>query len=272
MEESGMSVPPQHTIPTNPLLQRIQMPGETFALPSGGLFYTHGELDESVQNAEVHVHPMTALDEITIKTPDLLFSGEAVKQVFSRCIPQVKNVDALFAKDVDFLLVCLRKVSYGDELRVEHQHDCEGAKTHQYSLDVGDFIRTAKKIDPTSVTREFTVKMPNGQKVLLQPIRFKEFIRVMQVNEAESTKEPERIRDMMVNSVSSVIVKVDEIDDVNMIREWLREVPPSFLTAINDNIDSTLEWGPDFNVRRKCKDCGKMMEVLAPMNPLAFFT
>lgn len=52
------SPPPPPPKPVNPLLSRIQMPGETFALPSGGVFYTHGELDDSVVNAEVRVHPI----------------------------------------------------------------------------------------------------------------------------------------------------------------------------------------------------------------------
>ena len=34
----------------NPLLQKVQIPGEKFRLPSGGLFYNDGELDESVRH------------------------------------------------------------------------------------------------------------------------------------------------------------------------------------------------------------------------------
>lgn len=263
----------QQSAPTNPLLQRIRMPGETFTLPSGGLFYHSGELDESVKNAEIHVYPMTAIDEITIKTPDLLFSGDAVRQVFARCIPQVKNVDALLVKDVDFLLVCLRKVSYGEELTVEHKHNCKDAKNHSYIINVTDFIRKAKRIDPTKFIQEFSVTLPNGQVVLLQPLRYKDYVDIMQFDDKnENDMSPEQLRDIMINSMSNVIVKVDDVEDQTLIREWLAQVQPSFLRKINEKIQVTLEWGPEFTTYVKCLDCDKMSEVTAPLNPLTFFT
>src|SRR5271170_226889 len=128
----------EQTKPANPLLERIRMPGETFRLPSGALFYPteSGILDSTVTDGEVHIHPMTALDEIALKTPDLLFSGLAVIQVFGRCIPQIKDAKRLLAKDVDFLLVALRKVSYGPEMELSYTHDCEKAKSHNYVASV----------------------------------------------------------------------------------------------------------------------------------------
>lgn len=256
----------------NPLMSRIVMPGETFTLPSGGIFYTHGELDETVKDAEVHVHPMTAIDEITIKTPDLLFSGEAVKQVFRRCIPSINDVDNLLAKDIDFLLICLRKVSYGDELRLEQEHNCKDAKVHTYLVDVSNFIRAAKRIDPTTVASKFSIKMPNGQSVHMQPIRFSDFVRVMQMNDVDNITDPEKIKDIMIESLSNIIISVDDTNDKEMIKEWLAGIPPSYRKLINENIDKTLEWGPEFTMKVKCKDCGEDMDLIAPMNPLYFFT
>ena len=58
-------------IPENPLLARVKLPGETFALPSGGIFYESGELDDSVNHGELHIYPMAAYDEVLIKTPSL---------------------------------------------------------------------------------------------------------------------------------------------------------------------------------------------------------
>lgn len=199
----------------NPLLQRIQMPGETFALPSGGLFYDEGVLSADTENAEIHVHPMTAIDEITIKTPDLLFSGKAIKKVFERCIPQVLDIDKMLAKDIDFLLICLRKVSYGSELPVEFTHDCSDAKKHRYTLDMSQFINTAKRIDPTTTAKSFTAEMPNGQKVHMRPISFKSYVEIMQAaaTREEDGIDPEKIKTMMINSLSDVIKSVDDVTD-----------------------------------------------------------
>jgi hypothetical protein len=101
----------------NPLLRRFtHIPPETFRLPSGGVFYQNGELDPEVVNGEVIVHPMTAVDEIAIRSPDMMFQGTAVEKVFRRCIPQVKKPLELLTNDVDYLLVCLRMVTYGSTL------------------------------------------------------------------------------------------------------------------------------------------------------------
>jgi hypothetical protein len=259
---------------TNPLLQRIRLPGETFPLPSGGLFYGDGILDPSVTNAEIHVHPMTALDEIVMKTPDLLFSGKAVDQVFARCIPHVLKPSELLAKDVDFLLTCLRKISYGDEMQVDYKHSCPNAKTHTYAVSVSDFIRNAKRIDPTSITKDFSVDFPNGQKAKIQPIKFSEFVNLMQSmnTEREDEMTPEKLRDAMIDTIADIVVSVDEVTDRRMIREWLMELSPQYLTLINNKLNESSDWGPDFDVTVTCKDCGEQITFTAPLNPLSFFT
>lgn len=267
---TDQAVEPQKRV--NPLMERVRLPGETFTLPSGGLFYDETILEG--QKAEVHVHPMTSIDEIVMKTPDLLFSGEAVKQVFRRCIPQVLDPDRMLAKDVDFLLTCLRKISYGDEMHIEFMHDCKDAKNHNYAIDVTQFVRNAKRIDPTSITTSFTVTLPNDQVVRIRPIRFGDFTKIMQNINAEMDNDitPERIQHDMVDAVADIIVDVDGIDDREMIIEWLSQVPPQYLAMINKKVDETSDWGPNFDVTVICKDCGEKATFRAPLNPLSFFT
>jgi hypothetical protein len=255
---------------SNPLLARIKMPGETFRLPSGGLFYPPGVLSENVTDGEIRVGPMTAIDEIALKTPDLLFSGDAVKEVFARCIPDVLQPEKMLAKDVDFLLICLRKVSYGPQLEITYEHNCEKAKEHSYLIDVGSFIRKSKRIDPTRVTRDFTVALPNGQVVEMQPIAYRDYISLLQA--ADSDESPEQQAKRLANSVSRVIKKVDDVTDREFIEEWLAKIPPILLKKVTEAIDKTTEWGPDFMADIQCKDCGREVQVQAPLNPLGFFT
>lgn len=257
---------------TNPLLSRIKLPGETFRLPSGGLFYTKEEaiLSDDVIDGEITIAPMTALDEIALKTPDLLFSGKAVDQVFARCIPQIKRPGRLLSKDVDFLLVCLRKVSYGPDMEITYTHTCDKAKSHSYIVNVDHFIKKSKRIDPTRLTSDFTVKLPNGQTVKMIPIQFDSYIELMQAADADQTPEEQAKR--LYNSVSKLITSVDNVTDKAQIVEWLGKITPAMMKQITGAIDKTTEWGPDFMAKIKCKDCGKEEAVQAPLNPLAFFT
>ncbi len=265
-------VPTEVAPPVNPLLGRIQLPGETFTLPSGGLFYDDTVLDPSVVNAEIHVHPMTTLDEITMKSPDMLFSGNAVRQVFARCIPQVLNADKLLSKDVDFLLACLRKVSYGDEMQIEYKHDCENAEEHSYMVDVSSFVRTARRIDPTTVDQEFSITFENSQVAKFQPVRFKDYIDIMQaLSSSTEDDSPEYIRDEMVKSLSGIIHQVDEITDREQIAEWLKAIPPKWINHINEKVDAVATWGANFTAKIKCLDCGAVVEADVPLNPLSFF-
>lgn len=262
----------EQTKAPNPLLDRIRMPGETFRLPSGALFYPadSGILDSTVTDGEVHVHPMTALDEIVLKTPDLLFSGQAVIQVFGRCIPQIKDAMRLLAKDVDFLLVCLRKVSYGPDMELQYVHTCENAKSHSYVASVDGFIRKTKRIDPTRVVSDFVVNLTNGQTVKMIPLNFGNFVELMQANEQDLT--PEELANRLYNSVSKLIASVGDVTDKDYIVEWLSKITPSLMKQLTESVEKTTEWGPDFNLKIKCKDCGKEESVQAPLNPLAFFT
>ena len=269
---------PSQPAPSNPLLARIQMPGETFKLPSGGLFYTNGELADHVKDAEVQVHPMTVLDEIMIKTPDMLFSGKAIQEVFGRCIQDVIKPNQLLAKDVDFLLLCLRKVSYGDTLEMEDVHyDCpskkegEDPEAHSYVIDINTFIKNSKLMDPTTTEQYFSIELPNQQKVNITPIRFADFVTLMQFQDND-IKTPEEQVVELCGTLANIIVNVDEITDKQMIIEWLEVIKPEYLKLLHNRLEDTVQWGPDFKYKYNCKDCGQAREVVAPMNPLAFFT
>lgn len=257
----------------NPLLARIRIPGETFRLPSGGLFYGPdlGVLAPKVTDGELYVSPMTTIDEIALKTPDLLFSGQAVAQVFGRCIPDVLKPESLLAKDVDFLLIALRKVSYGPQMELTYTHTCEKAKEHTYIVNVDEFLRKSKRIDPNSVTKDFHLELTNGQVLNIQPISFGNYVALMQASDTDVT-DPEKLRDRLVFSVSKIIKTVDATTDQVHIQQWLATIPPVLMKQVTDSIEKTTEWGPDFMTTMKCKDCGVEAQVQAPLNPLAFFT
>jgi len=262
---------PQPPQIVNPLLERARIPGETFRLPSGGIFYENGELNSDVKDGEVHIYPMTTIDEIVMKSPDMLYSGKAIEEVFARCIPQIKKPMDMLARDVDFLMICLRKVTFGAEMQIMHTHTCDGAKEHSYIISMDTFIKESKRIDPTKVAATYTVTLVNGQRVRLEPIRYKHFIELMQLNESEEAT-PDRIRQVMFDTLLHIIVSVDEIEDRELIREWLNVLPAGWLRTINKKIEESTDWGPSFETTVTCRDCGEEVQLAAPLNPIAFFT
>ena len=270
LEQGAVPAPPK-----NPLLERIRMPGETYTLPSKGLLYSNDELAPDVKNGEVHILPMTAMEEILMRSPDKLFSGGAITDIFSRCIPQVQKPLEMFAKDVDFLLICLRKVSYGPEIEVTFQHDCKDAKEHSYVIPIDHFIDNTRGIDPTKVGSKFTCKLPNGQNVELRPIRYRDVVSALQtLNEIQSTQRVPDVKEVQQNSIRTLLNVIDNVDghnDREMIREWLTELSPGFTNKIKETIEDINNWGPVFSKPVRCKDCGEEIDVATPLNPMAFF-
>jgi hypothetical protein len=255
----------------NPLLNRLRLPGETFRLPSQGLFYTDGELSPDVKDGEVHIYPMTTIDEIVIRSPDKLYSGEAISEVFSRCIPQILKPTELFTKDVDFLMVCLRRLSYGDSLSVNFKHTCDDAKVHEYPISMDGFIRQCKRIDPTTISSNYSITMENGQVVLIRPLRYSGYISIMQQNTNADIQSPEDMLRQTMNTLINVIYQVDDITDKSQIIEWLSKIPTGWGNVISKAIDGMAEWGIDFVINTKCADCDEDIKLPIPANPISFF-
>lgn len=256
--------------PINPLLSRVQLPGEVHRLPSRGLFYKNGELSEDVKDGELTIYSMTTVDDVTIRSPDLLLNGQAAIQVIQRCCPQVLKPNQLLAKDVDFIMVALRKVSYGRYYDMTHTHDCDGAKEHSYQIDMDQFLRDVKTIDPTSISKKFAVKLSNGQTASFHPLTYDLLTNMMQSVD-ESNKSPEERNQIYLSTLTNMISSVDEVTEKQHIFDWLNVLPVGIQREINEAVDRTTEWGADLTVTVKCRDCGEEIILGAPINPITFF-
>lgn len=259
----------------NPLLMRVRIPGETFTLPSGGMFYTDGELAPNVTNGEVHVYPMTGIDELIMKSVDKILNGEAIKEVFSRCIPSVVKPGQLSAKDVDYLLVALKKVSYGPMFDINYTHDCENAEQHTYELALDIFLSGSKSVNPTTARASFLHTLENAQVIQFKPATYDDVINVYQIQQMNLSKEDSQTQvellDQLLSGVAILIDRVDETTDRDMIVEWLKTLPVAWLQTISEAAALTTDWGVEFNVPIRCKDCGKDLLIPTPLNPISFF-
>lgn len=102
----------------NPLKQYFRRPVIYFKLPSGGRYYAPGVVDFPVNN-DLPVYAMTAIDEMTIRTPDALFNGTAVADLIKSCVPNIKDPWQLNIIDVEAVLVAVRAASNNGKLDIE---------------------------------------------------------------------------------------------------------------------------------------------------------
>ena len=253
----------------NPLMTKLKLPGRTFQLPSRGALYKNGELSSS--DGEVHVHPLSALAEITLKNPDLLFNGKAIEAVFAECIPEIKKPTELYGRDIDAVMYFLRLVTYGPEFAVNVKHTCEKAKEHSYVVNIESMINEMKPLDPTAIETDYTVVLPNGQNVKVHPVKFEHMIKLFQMNLNKSEYSPEDVKKNLVFNLVNLIESVDGITDKHQIEEWVKAISAPYHNRISEAIERTNHWGPSQTTILKCRDCGEDMNIELPLNPISFF-
>ena len=91
----------------NPLKQYFRRPAVYIKLPSNNKFYKDGVI-ENTSTGELPVYPMTAIDEITMKTPDALFNGVAMAELIKSCVPNIKDPWAINNIDFDAILIGIK--------------------------------------------------------------------------------------------------------------------------------------------------------------------
>lgn len=264
----------------NPLIERTQkiIPATTVRLPSRGIFYKNGEIDE-VSNGEITLYPMTTLDEIIIRSPDMLYQGTAIEKIISRCAPQVKKPLELLAKDVDYLLVMLRKLTYGNSIvvpitcttkieKAENQAEIDNIQTNQYTILLDSFTSKSKELDD-SIIEKYKIVLTSGIVIHLRPSKFIEMLQMYQIN--DDTKTPEELENIIIQSILAVIKDVEDIENSAQIKEWLHVLPVSIMKEITNKISDVNNWGPDFKYTIDCKDCGGTHDISYILNPVSFF-
>jgi RNase P subunit RPR2 len=129
----------------NPLTGYFRRPAIYIKLPSGGKYYPPETL-ELPEGNELPVFPMTAIDEISYKTPDALFNGQAIVDVIQSCVPSIKNAWKVPSIDLDYILLSVRLASYGHELEIEATCP-ECGDVADYAIDIRNILDNLKISD-----------------------------------------------------------------------------------------------------------------------------
>jgi len=119
----------------NPLSKYFRQPKLYINLPSKGKFYKPGAIDMP-ETGEVAVYPMTAKDELIMKTPDALLNGQATVDVIKSCVPSIKDPWSMPSIDLDAALIAIRIATYGEKMDINAKVPKVGTeKTFQADLN-----------------------------------------------------------------------------------------------------------------------------------------
>lgn len=135
----------------NPLKQYFRRPSIYLRLPSGGEGYSPDVLS-ATDTGELPVYPMTAIDEISVRTPDALFNGTAMVDLIKSCVPAIKDPWQIKSIDVDAILLAIKSCSQGNDLEVESAcPSCTEVAT--YGVNLIGMLQNIKKVDYTTLLK-----------------------------------------------------------------------------------------------------------------------
>jgi RNase P subunit RPR2 len=203
----------------NPLRKYFRQPSIYVRLPSGGKYYPSGTLDMP-PNGELPILPMTAVDEITSRTPDALFNGSAVMEIMRSCVPNILDPWAIPSLDLNMLLVAVRMASYGHEMEINTTCPKCG-ESHELTLDLREVLDSIKPADYDSVVN-------TGDLVIsFCPMNYR------RINEAAKIQfEDQKLIQMLTNS------EMTEEDKMHRLTDAFKNITTMTINAIAETIQS----------------------------------
>ena len=236
----------------NPLSQFFRQPSIHIRLPSGGKFYPAGTINMP-PNGELPVLPMTAVDEITYRTPDALFNGSALVSVIKSCIPSIREPWAMPTTDIDTVLIAIRIASFGHGMDIDTT--CPSCKhSDEITLDlrvINDQIRPGDYDKSLSIGNlEFHFKPINYKDVNQNnQVQFEQqqALRIVNSDEIEESAKVEQLnRSMKVineltlktiaQSISAIKTPDALVTEIEYIYEFLNNCDSRLFAQLRDYV------------------------------------
>jgi hypothetical protein len=238
---------------TNPLQKYFRQPKIYLSLPSNGKYYPTGSLEIS-ENGEYPVFPMTARDEIMIKTPDALLNGQATASVIASCIPAIKEPFKMPSMDLDACLIAIRIATYGEMMEVSIKVPVTG-EDKDFDLDLRIMLDQFSNVDYNSAIQL------DGMIVNLRPLTYGEFTETSRktfdeqrifnvINDSDIaegdklatfTESFKKLTDLTIltleKSIASIEVGDDVVTDQAHIKEFIANTDKGLFESVTNHIE-----------------------------------
>ena len=269
----------------NPLQNYFRQPKVFLKLPSMGIYNKPEAIQGNVEN--IPVYGMTGMDEIILKTPDALISGESTVKVIQSCCPTIVDAWDVSNLDIDALLVAVRIATYGITMNVSYT--CKKCSTEsEYDIDLGKILEhfyscsydSRVVIGDLEVTlRPLTYKEVTGfnlenfalQKRLGRAVEFDDQEEKQKLI-AEIFKELGLLQNkIFIAGVDQVITPDGVVTEHSYIKEWLENTDRTLFDALKKHINKNNDvWRiPENNI--KCDTCGTEDSFTVELDQANFF-
>ena len=272
---------------SNPLSQYFRQPSIYIKLPSQGQNYPAGTLVMPA-NGELPVYPMTAIDEITYRTPDALFNGQATVNVIQSCVPNIKDAWAVPSIDLDTILIAIRIASYGHDM--EFATTCPACNdTTERSIDLRtmldalrapDYAAHVSHGDLSIYFRPLNYKNLNDnsalqyeQQKLLQVIpdsTISEADKMTALTQAFKSLTEITIRSLAI-SITAIKTPQALVSEPTHIEEFLKNCERDLFNQIRDHVLRLREQSELQPLKLECTACNHQYQQALTLDMASFF-
>lgn len=274
------------TIQNNPLKQYFRRPSIYLKLPSGGKMY-EPHVVSIPESGELPVFPMTAIDEISSKTPDALYNGTAMADIIKSCIPNIKDPWAINSIDLDAVLIAIRSAAGGDDMSITSE--CPNCKEiADYAVNLISILSQLKSAD---YEKELSL---NELSIKFRPLTYKEMneagtsqleaqrIFIMLDKEDDETVRAAKTQEalkfitdvtmrILSNTITHILTPSAFVAEKEYILDFLKNCDRDTYVAIRDynaNLKAQSEIKP---LKIKCIHCQHEYEQQFTLNTSDFF-
>ena len=274
------------TVENNPLKQFFRRPAVYVKLPSGGKYYEPGVVNMP-ENGELPVYPMTAIDEITSKTPDALFNGAAVADIVASCIPAIKEPWKINSVDLDAILIGIRIAGGNGELEIESKCPaCEQEST--YGIPLASLLPT---LQPGNYDEPLQL---SDLKIKFKPITYrdmnnaglgqfevqKQFVTIQNETDPEIRQEKSKAAllsittltmSILAGAIEYVETPTTQVTNKEHILEYLKSCDNATFVKIRDHNTALKESSEIKPLGMKCIACSHEYKQTLSLNLSDFF-
>ena len=272
---------------TNPLTQYFRQPSIYIKLPSQGKNYPAGTLNMPA-NGELPVYPMTAIDEITYRTPDALFNGQATVNVIQSCIPDIKDGWAVPSIDLDTVLIAIRIASYG--------HNMEFGTTCPACNDISDRSIDLRTVLATLVAADYSSTIKSGDlEIYFRPLTYKnlhdnnklqfeqqKLLQIIPDNQVSDTDKMtaltaafKKLTEITVQSLALSIVAIKTpgalVNEFKYIDDFLKNCDRTLFNQIRDHVITLREQSEMQPLKMSCPACQHEYQQAITLDMSSFF-
>lgn len=270
----------------NPLKQYFRRPSIYIRLPSEGKYYDSSIVDIP-ENGEIPVYPMTAIDEITSKTPDAVMNGQAVADIIQSCIPNIKNAWKINIIDLDYLIVAIRVASSGEFTEISTKcPSCENEMNYDVNLmsllgknnsnsfsdtlNVGELRIVFEPLEYAEVNKN-NLAQYDIQKlmIMMQDYEDGEAKTEMLKNALKSMSE--LITDIVVGTIKMIITPETQVTEKEYIKEFLLNCDKNTNNMIKEHSASIKSANQLKPIHVKCSNCAHEYDHTLVLNITDFF-